>query len=356
MVLYWLQKIRKGRPSFVVVDPGLSIISPIFSSGIIFQACSHQPGLGDNVIAIGGRYDRVVELFRPPTLNKTNDDVTFGAMGLSLAVEKLFQAVAQSSSAASTSSADANSQSASLNCAALIYSLRGPYSELEGRVKLAANLWASGIRAEYRHPARLRMHDLVRHYCRDLGMRWMLEVREHTAKVRVRDVHSTTQSGGIFDVKLSEIASWLLAHSASVKKGASSKADSSDSKDSMHASSTRSVLTIINPKHQKRASVQEAVDQCLSKMGIIGNPIVVAVNLRIMEIRALMNDVLSGKKENNIVPKSLYKPSDARRLLVQHMCRMQSQSGSKSKNKQSPVASCVYIFSMPESKVDVVQL
>ncbi|GAB5367676.1 hypothetical protein AAMO2058_001251300 [Amorphochlora amoebiformis] len=338
-VVRWLRVLRKGTN--VVIDPGLSLASPIFNSGVIFQACSYNIKGGDNIIAIGGRYDRLLSSFKPPTLSASS--ASLKAVGLILAVEKLFQAVSLSDASFVPGIPPYT------NIKALIYSRSGPTGAFEDRVRLAANLRESGIGGVFRYPPRLG--DLgqvrqVRRYCRDARIRWIVEVRDHSNSVRVRD--SQTQQGP-HDVKDSVLPQWLLNQGSGHGLARGSSIDNK-SIGKVIANSPRKVpvqprLSLINPRHQKEATINHAVCRVLRRIGITGEPLVVAVNLPFLEIRRLMSSVMAGESEAQIVPKGSTKPSDPRRLLVKEILRM----------KHNPPPN-LFVYSISEGMLDTVQL
>mmetsp|Transcript_995 Transcript_995/g.2230 ORF Transcript_995/g.2230 Transcript_995/m.2230 type:complete len:389 (+) Transcript_995:2-1168(+) len=381
----------------VVFDPGLCLGSSVFSSGFIFQACSYQDDSSSSIsdiIAIGGRYDTLVSSFEFPVRSgEESMRPNFAAVGLTLAVEKLFQAVTRSmtispplggrSSSGSTAgvlSFQGNGSGSGrvipgiIECSALVFSPQGPHREIESRLRLASKLWSVGIRADYRFPYRLGSGDphQVKQYCRDANIRWMLELRGHLKTVRVRDVN-VMDRGAYFDVPIEKLVAYLLTHSGvaslpsgkhvwdlkgGMGKGAGLEALATmpyaggGGKEGKRNQSLNPEITVIRRHMTKKAnSAFEGVCKSLSALGVTGNPSVVAVHLPLADIRELCTKVLDGQNEAYICPKSSLKNIPPRekekRLLVQQLV----QQLCKMRSRKRPA----FVFSITDSKMDILQ-
>jgi len=189
----------------------------------------------------------------------------------------------------------------------------------------------------------------------DVGIRWIVEFRDTRTdvmkrKVKIRD-SNVQEKGAFFEVPIKDVPIWLLSHSGpSLSKlpgdlKSSSGTSALDTKPPQGGRSQVSPNIIMLPRHQKRiqASIYESVGKSLAAMHIQGSPEVVAVNVPIFEIRELMTKVIDGQQEGYICPKNSYKAADPRRLLVKHVCKL-------------PKGTTVFVYSISDGKVDVLQL
>jgi len=319
-VCTWIKTMN--RNTRVMFDPGLSVASPIFNSGMIFQLC-----IDDYVIGIGGRYDKIVSHFVPPKADSSKAP-KFKAVGLVLAADKMLQAIDFSTLSLQTAIPTFS------NCSVLLHNQKGPEKDLTTRVRLASELWDAGIRADYLFPDILKDENKLKNYCRDERMRFVITARQHNSNVRVKDMHTERIFTGV-EKRL--LPPWILQHSGSVGSGEVKTFGSAHH--STEAKSLDMELTIINRRHHNEATVRQAAAACLARLGITGSPMVVAVNLYLSQIRDAMSAILAETKTNKDLKRN------NRSALIKFVERM--------RHNPPPV---LYIYSISDDAIDLIQL
>ena len=202
----------------VILDLGFVSGSPVFSEGLVFQAYSgaggsvgsveglaNQGGQGSSevmdVLALGGRYDKLITTFRPPLSRK----VPLAAIGVNFAVDKLVAHVLRGSlvktggygsSGSGRSSGQRSGYGSGTNRAdpgsgVLVFAADS--SMFEERAKLAGLLWQVGIRAEIMYPLSLDW-DQVPAFCEERALRFAVMLQKKNKKALLIDLEAPTHS------------------------------------------------------------------------------------------------------------------------------------------------------------------
>ncbi|XP_031551320.1 eIF-2-alpha kinase GCN2-like [Actinia tenebrosa] len=148
-------------------------------SGIIFQVVStdnrkSKRGRVD-ILAAGGRYDKLVTYFR----HGSEAHQSPGAVGVSIAVEKIVSAVS-------------SDEYVNLPCACdVMVCSASQTSMLNERMRIVRELWAAGIRATlmYNSPAQFTLED-IQDYCKEAEIPHIAFLKEFDPVVKVVSIES----------------------------------------------------------------------------------------------------------------------------------------------------------------------
>ncbi|PRP82937.1 eukaryotic translation initiation factor 2-alpha kinase 4 isoform 1 [Planoprotostelium fungivorum] len=146
-----------------------------YYSGVVFQVALEQD---DTIVAAGGRYDKLLLEFSPA---KQPSECT--AVGVNVAIEKLITSVNTAISQASKSD---KKYGRTTDTQVFVCSVG--HSLLEERMKIASELWAVDVAAEYNHSEKISIEEMVQQ-CRSTGIPWLVIIRDRAMNsVRIRSV------------------------------------------------------------------------------------------------------------------------------------------------------------------------
>jgi hypothetical protein len=220
------------------------VLNPNYYEGIVFQAVTEADS---NVIAAGGRYDRLLQEYstKPPAIIIS---------GATFAVERLTGLIHAHEQR--TAARIKISDTEVLVCSS-------GRNMLEDRIQIAVQLWDVEIKAEYLHSEKQSFEELYVH-CKNLGIPWMVMLNDRKYRtlglLRVKNVDKNTEVE-IHKRELTEYMSRALTKFASIETNSASVStmagDAPPSSLPKLASVMRSHVqldvTILNTEHKSKA-------------------------------------------------------------------------------------------------------
>ncbi|KAI8514991.1 Eukaryotic translation initiation factor 2 alpha kinase 4 [Branchiostoma belcheri] len=147
--------------------------------GLVFQFMAETASsktkkrVGMDVLAAGGRYDKLISQFKRPSMTSVPGPA---AVGVSIAFEKVVSAVSASESCQVPSTCD------------ILVCTIGRSSLLKERMRVVRDLWAAGLRAEILYDS-MQSPEEIQDHCKQAGILHMviLNIKDHESDmVRVR--------------------------------------------------------------------------------------------------------------------------------------------------------------------------
>ncbi|KAI0471862.1 serine/threonine-protein kinase gcn2 [Xylariaceae sp. FL0804] len=171
---------RLGVHAKIYVNPLSSIKENFFSGGVMFQ-CLYDKKFRD-VFAAGGRYDSLIQAYRPKI---SNQDAPPHAVGFSLAWEKLVR-LPKSGGKAFLKKPEEEVQGifSTKRCDVLIASF-DPQSLRTSGIEILSTLWAHDISAELARDSRSPEELISRN--RDESYSWIIIIKQDILKIRTMD-------------------------------------------------------------------------------------------------------------------------------------------------------------------------
>eukprot|EP00058_Branchiostoma_floridae_P027964 XP_002613455.1 hypothetical protein BRAFLDRAFT_71943 [Branchiostoma floridae] len=146
--------------------------------GLVFQFMAETPKskkrVGMDVLAAGGRYDKLISQFKRPSMTSVPGPA---AVGVSIAFEKVVSAVSDHTESGQVPS----------TCDILVCTI-GRSSLLKERMRVVRDLWAAGLRAEILYDS-MQSPEEIQDHCKQAGILHMviLNIKDHESDmVRVR--------------------------------------------------------------------------------------------------------------------------------------------------------------------------
>ena len=162
----------------VVFDP-LFCYHPHMYCGLIFQVVTEMTKHRLDILAGGGRYDRLVEHYKMPSAKHQH----FGAVGVSFSVAKLVASMDKKL-------AFAGKSERLIDIDVMVYSFGAKM--LADRMAVCADLWKADIKAEFMNHDEVNQ-EVLHQACRSRGISWVVILKEHQSKgpfgtVRIRNL------------------------------------------------------------------------------------------------------------------------------------------------------------------------
>ena len=175
-----LERVEKACESLglalpLLVDLGLVVRPAEYASGVVFKLSCQQAeskkrrrGDGEDLLAVGGRYDALIEGMRKPAI-EAEPPVPLLAVGFSLCLKPLLDLAWRGKTGKAFWSEE--------GLEVLICSTGRETVVLQEKLRLAGSFWAAGIRADFYHGQMQSCLEELEEHCKEAGIHFLLLVK-----------------------------------------------------------------------------------------------------------------------------------------------------------------------------------
>eukprot|EP01119_Soliformovum_irregulare_P020911 TRINITY_DN6843_c0_g2_i2.p1 TRINITY_DN6843_c0_g2~~TRINITY_DN6843_c0_g2_i2.p1 ORF type:complete len:1469 (-),score=373.99 TRINITY_DN6843_c0_g2_i2:69-4475(-) len=175
----------------------LSFVNPAYYDGIVFQAALATEGTHHEIVAAGGRYDRLVTEFLPPSA-----PLHCSSVGVIFQVEKMGAIITQFEQ--KHNKLKGRIRSTEID----VFICSSGRNMLEDRMQIAAELWNVGIKTEYMHSEKLSMEELYMQ-CKAADIPWMVILKDKASQLGVLKIKNVEKKSEV-QLPRQDLASYMV--------------------------------------------------------------------------------------------------------------------------------------------------